>query len=74
MVHSSGNKLHLLGNPKDKIELNERSGIYEISCKDCNLKYVGQTKRPIITRFKEHMAHLRYGRAEKSSVAQHAFK
>ena len=74
VVHSSGNKLQqLLGNPKDKIELNERSGIYEISCKDCNLKYVGQTKRPIITRFKEHMAHLRYGRTEKSSVAQHAF-
>ena len=44
-VHSSGNKLQqLLGNPKDKIELNERSGIYEISCKDCNLKYVGINK------------------------------
>ena len=56
VVHSSGNKLQqLLGNPKDKIELNERSVIYEIRCKDCNLKYVGQTKRPIITRFKEHM-------------------
>ena len=61
IVHPSGNKLQqLLGNPKDKIELNERSGIYEISCKDCNLKYVGQSKRSIIIRFKEHMAHLWY--------------
>ena len=51
----------------------EKCGIYEISCKDCNQKYVGQTRRSIQTRFKEHMAHLKYGRTEKSSVAQHAF-
>ncbi|KAJ8943152.1 hypothetical protein NQ318_022893, partial [Aromia moschata] len=59
--------------PKDKINNNEKSGIYEISCKDCNQKYIGQTKRSILTRFKEHMAHLKYGRTEKSCVAQHAF-
>jgi hypothetical protein len=47
----------LLGNPKDKVNRNEKSGIYEIDCKDCNQKYIGQTKRPIITRFKERMAH-----------------
>ncbi|KAJ8946277.1 hypothetical protein NQ318_023128 [Aromia moschata] len=63
----------LLGNPKDKINNNEKSGIYEISCKDCDQKYIGQTKRSILTRFKEHMAHLKYGRTEKSCVAQHAF-
>lgn len=74
VVHSSENKLQqILGNPKDKISINERSGIYEISCKDCDKKYVGQTRRSIQTRFKEHMAHLKYGRTEKSSVAQHAF-
>ncbi|KAJ8951324.1 hypothetical protein NQ318_008228 [Aromia moschata] len=60
----------LLGNPKDKIDINEKSGIYEISGKDCDQKYIGQTKR---SRFKEHMAHLKYGRTEKSCVAQHAF-
>jgi hypothetical protein len=47
----------LLGNPKDKVNRNEKSGIYEINYKDYNQKYIGQTKRPIITRFKEHMAH-----------------
>ncbi|KAJ8956538.1 hypothetical protein NQ318_019261, partial [Aromia moschata] len=68
------NKLQtLLGNPKDKINNNEKSGIYEISCKDCDQKYIGQTKRSILTRFKEHMAHLKYGRTQKSCVAQHAF-
>ncbi|KAJ8976828.1 hypothetical protein NQ317_011824 [Molorchus minor] len=75
VIHPSGNKLQqLLGNPKDTIGVNDRSGIYEISCKDCNfLKYVGQTRCSILTRFKEHMAHLKYGRTDKSSVAQHAF-
>jgi hypothetical protein len=48
--------------------------IYEINCKDCNQKYIGQTKRPIITRFKEHMAHRKFGRFEKSSAAQHIFE
>ncbi|KAJ8942119.1 hypothetical protein NQ318_000714 [Aromia moschata] len=62
----------LLGNPKDKIDNNEKSGIYEI-CKGCDPEYIGQTKRSICTRFKEHMAHLKYGRTEKSCVAQHAF-
>ncbi|KAJ8961534.1 hypothetical protein NQ318_014785, partial [Aromia moschata] len=65
--------LTLLGNPKDKIDNNEKSGIYEISCKDCDQKYIGQTKRSILTRFKEHPAHLKYSRTEKSCVAQHAF-
>ncbi|KAJ8944183.1 hypothetical protein NQ318_016163, partial [Aromia moschata] len=74
LVYNSKNKLQtLLGNPKDKINNNEKSGIYEISCKDCDQKYIGQTKRSILTRFKEHMAHLKYGRTEKSCVAQHAF-
>ncbi|KAJ8948492.1 hypothetical protein NQ318_000029, partial [Aromia moschata] len=62
-----------LGNPKDEVDNNEKSGIYEISCKDCDQKYIGQTKRSILARFKEHMAHLRYGRMEKSCAAQHAF-
>lgn len=75
VVYKSGNKIkQLLGNPKDKIGTNEKSGIYEISCIDCDQKYVGQTKRSILTRFKEHMAHLKYGRTEKSAVAQHAFE
>ncbi|KAJ8980916.1 hypothetical protein NQ317_011557 [Molorchus minor] len=66
-------RLIMKRNPKDTIGVNDRSGIYEMSCKDCNLKYVGQTRRSILTRFKEHMAHLKYGRTDKSSVAQHAF-
>ncbi|KAJ8958672.1 hypothetical protein NQ318_016397 [Aromia moschata] len=71
IAKSNGYSVHLidkrfLGNPKDKLDNNEKSGIYEISCKDCDQKYIGQTKRSILTRFKEHMAHLKYDRTEKS--------
>ena len=63
----------LLGNAKDKIEVDQKSGIYEIACKEYNEKYVGQTKRSISTRYKEHIAHFKYNRPEKSSVARHIF-
>ncbi|KAI4469133.1 giy-yig endonuclease superfamily [Holotrichia oblita] len=75
IVYSSGTSLRsLIGNPKDKIQPLEKSGIYEINCKDCNQKYIGQTRRAVSTRFKEHMANLRFNRIEKSSVAQHIFE
>lgn len=68
---SSTSLKNVLGNTKDKIESNQKSGIYEINCKNCNQKYVGQTKRSISTRYKEHIAHFRFNRPEKSSVARH---
>ncbi|KAJ8952514.1 hypothetical protein NQ318_003310 [Aromia moschata] len=83
IAKSNGYSVHLIDNqkinyrrfwvtPKTKSTIT-KSGIYEISCKDCDQKDIGQTKGSILTRFKEHMAHLKYGRTEKSCVAQHAF-
>lgn len=43
-----------LGSLKDRTENEAKSGIYEIDCDHCNQKYIGQTMRQIITRFKEH--------------------
>lgn len=40
----------LLGNPKDIKDDKDMSGIYEISCHDCNEKYVNQSHRSIHTR------------------------
>src|SRR5215469_4544053 len=31
-----------------------RSGVYKLSCPDCNKAYIGQTGRKFLTRFKEH--------------------
>lgn len=38
--------------------LQDRLGVYEIKCKDCHLKYYGQKRRAIETRFKEHLARM----------------
>lgn len=71
-VFRSKSKLkNLLPSVKDKTDNLKKSGIYEISCGDCNAKYIGQSKRSITTRFKEHMRHIKYNQPSKSSVAEH---
>ncbi|KAJ8952395.1 hypothetical protein NQ318_014487 [Aromia moschata] len=46
LVYNSKNKLQtLLGNPKDTINNNEKSGIYEISCKYCDQKNVTNSRQ-----------------------------
>jgi hypothetical protein len=32
----------------------DRSGVYQLTCPDCSMKYIGQTGRPFSVRFKEH--------------------
>jgi hypothetical protein len=64
----------------DKVDKLEQNGIYSITCKDCNKKYVGQTKRSLGVRFEEHTKEvhrvqkaraLGKNREFKSKVAQH---
>lgn len=43
----------ILGNPKTKIPL-ENQGVYEVPCRDCEKKYIGQTNRRINVRTEEH--------------------
>ena len=73
LVNYSNSKLgQCLGSTKDKIiDNNLKPGIYEISCKDCNGIYVGQSKRPVKARFKEHLLHVKNIEPKKSSVAAH---
>ena len=41
--------------PKDKNQVSETAGcVYEISCKNCDFTYVGETGRLLGTRLKEH--------------------
>lgn len=75
IVHSSPNKLqNLIAHLKDKTENLKKSGIYEISCNECEEKYIGQTKRSIEIRFKEHMNSVQKQQAMKSAVALHALE
>ena len=44
-----------LVHPKDKRDTTETTGcVYEISCKNCDFTYVGETGRSLATRLKEH--------------------
>lgn len=72
IVYSNSRQLNnLLDSTKDKVDPLQKSGIYEIECGDCHQKYIGQTSRKLIERFKEYMSHVRYNRPQKSSVADH---
>lgn len=72
IVYNNNNKLkNQLGSAKDKINNNDASGIYKVSCGDCEKVYIGQTKRSIGKRFKEHISHIKYNRPNRSAIALH---
>ena len=43
-----------------------------MTCGDCSSKYIGQTKRTIEKRYKEHLACIKNAQPKKSSIAEHA--
>lgn len=61
----------LIGGSKDPVPVNKQSGIYAIQCNCCDAKYIGQSRRAIINRQKEHQRHTSNNESEKSSVAKH---
>ena len=62
----------ILTKVKDPTPPEERAGvIYKIRC-ICGDFYVGETKRTLATRLKEHKAACRLGAIERSAVAEHA--
>ena len=64
----------ILTKVKDPTPPEERPGvIYKIRCM-CGDFYVGETKRTLATRLKEHKAACRLGAFERSAVAEHAWQ
>ncbi len=49
---------------------NQREVVYEVPCKDCELKYIGETKRSLKTRMAEHKYAVRRG-DERNGIAVH---
>jgi hypothetical protein len=58
---------------KDKRDCLQKSGIYKVSCgtRNCEYKYIGQSRRSILTRFNEHKSHTEHNKTELSIVANH---
>ena len=59
---------------KDIIPPGEKSGIYQISCNDCDKIYIGKTKRNIQIRTKEHIRNIKFFQIDKSAVAAHFWR
>jgi len=60
--------VHLLSHKNPKPDIYSLSGIYKLTCPDCNKAYVGQVGRCFVTRFKEHEKAFRYN-SQPSSFA-----
>lgn len=74
IVYNSKNKLkNILGSTKDVTKTADKSGIYEISCMNCNKKYIGQSKRSISARFKEHRRNITKKQTNLSAVSAHVW-
>jgi flagellar biosynthesis regulator FlaF len=56
--------------PNPTLDKFSNSGVYQLTCPDCQMKYTGQTGRSFKTRFKEHFHDFKYN-IQKSKFAQH---
>lgn len=61
VVHMLPKKLScLIKDDKDFLHNTQKSNVvYQIDCMDCDMKYIGQTKRCVKTRMMEHITTLR---------------
>jgi hypothetical protein len=51
----------------------DKNGVYQLTCPTCHKKYVGQTGRPFLVRFREHYSDYKYAN-NKSKFAQHVIE
>jgi len=57
---------------KDRLKgLSSCDVVYKINCKDCDVSYVGQTKRRLITRIREHMNDINKKNGALSVISTH---
>jgi hypothetical protein len=65
----------LLGTAKDKVtDDDEKSGIYKIECSTCDAMYIGQTKRKLKIRYKEHLEDVKKTVNDEKPLAKHSIE
>ena len=58
--------------PKDALNFEQKRGlVYQVSCRDCNAVYVGETGRSIRTRKREYADAVKTFNTKKSALSQH---
>ena len=72
VIFKSGQSLHsVLTKVKDALPMEKQSKVvYRIPC-SCGRVYIGETKRKLETRLKEHQDACQKGALEKSAVTEH---
>lgn len=60
----------LIFNNKDKTDELNKSGIYKLSCEQCNSVYIGQTGRNFNIRYKEHIRSFKNNKTD-SNFSKH---
>nr|CAB3248364.1 glucosylceramidase-like [Phallusia mammillata] len=64
----------LLPKPKDATIPQHRTGVvYQVPCRDCDMVYIGQTKRNLNSRLKEHKVAVKNMDVNKSALCEHVF-
>lgn len=63
----------LLGSTKDPVETLGKAGIYKITCSHCGKVYIGQTKRTLDIRFKEHVKEVTQAKRKEDKGMIHNF-
>lgn len=62
----------LISKGKDQLPANKRTNvIYKLTCNDCSACYIGQTKRYLETRIKEHFKDIKKHESNYSVVSNH---
>jgi len=57
---------------KDKEQLSSNNNVvYKVSCKNCDASYVGQTKKQLKTRLKEHRNNIKLDQSKHSVISEH---
>ncbi|KYN50362.1 hypothetical protein ALC62_15472, partial [Cyphomyrmex costatus] len=61
----------LIKRGKDHLEPSHNQNVYKISCEDCNVSYVGQTKRQLKTRLHEYASDINKKAKSSSAITNH---